>query len=80
MMKKIPKVAAFILGAASLIGGVACAQSTPQAGATLRSAYDKQFLMGVALNTAQVDGRIPRASEIAARQFSSLTAENDMKW
>jgi hypothetical protein len=47
---------------------------------TLRSAYQNHFLIGAALNTSQVNGRIPKASKIAARQFSSVTAENDMKW
>lgn len=47
---------------------------------TLRSVYADDFLIGVALGTAMVDGRNARAGEIAARQFSSLTAENDMKW
>ncbi|MEO5914769.1 MAG: endo-1,4-beta-xylanase [Luteolibacter sp.] len=48
--------------------------------ATLRSAFKDDFLVGVALNTAQVDGRNANAGEIAARQFSALTPENDMKW
>lgn len=47
---------------------------------TLGRAYANDFLIGVALNTSMVDGRNPRAAEIAARQFTSLTAENDMKW
>lgn len=47
---------------------------------TLRSVYAGDFLIGVALNRETVDGRDPRAAEIAARQFSALTAENDMKW
>ena len=47
---------------------------------TLRSAFNDHFLIGVALNTSQVTGRNARAAEIAARQFSSITAENDMKW
>lgn len=47
---------------------------------TLRSVFEDDFLIGVALNTAQADGREAKAGEIAARQFSSITAENDMKW
>lgn len=47
---------------------------------TLRSAYRDDFLIGVALSTEQVDGRNEEAANIAARQFSSLTAENEMKW
>ncbi len=47
---------------------------------TLRGVYADDFLIGVALNTAMVTGRDARSGEIAARQFDSLTAENDMKW
>lgn len=54
--------------------------SSPPATPTLRSVYQDDFLIGVALNTSMVNGRDARAGEIAARQFSSLTAENDMKW
>jgi endo-1,4-beta-xylanase len=46
----------------------------------LGSVYAKDFLIGVALNTSMVNGSNPRAAEIASRQFTSLTAENDMKW
>lgn len=62
----------------------ATAATTPAAARpatpTLRSVYKEHFLIGAALNTSQVTGRNPRAAEIAARQFSSVTAENDMKW
>ncbi len=47
---------------------------------TLRRIYQDDFLIGAALNVAQVNGRNAKAGEIAARQFSSLTAENEMKW
>lgn len=59
------------------MGGFAAAQSSSQ---SLRSAYKNDFLIGVALNTSQVNGQNPKAGEIAARQFSSLTPENEMKW
>ena len=48
--------------------------------ATLRSVYEKDFLVGVALNPWQLGGRNEKAGELAGRQFSALTAENDMKW
>lgn len=47
---------------------------------TLRGTYAGNFLIGVALNTAQVDGRNPKAGALAAAQFSSVTPENAMKW
>jgi endo-1,4-beta-xylanase len=47
---------------------------------TLREAYQKHFQLGVALNSRMVNGQNARAGELAGTQFSSLTAENDMKW
>ncbi len=46
---------------------------------TLREAFADDFLLGVALDRSAVVEGTPRA-ELAARQFSALTAENDMKW
>ena len=60
-----------------LATGISFGQSTSP---TLRSVYQDDFLIGVALNTTQVDGQNPKAAEIVSRQFSSITAENDMKW
>lgn len=47
---------------------------------TLRHAYAGDFLIGVALSTAQIDGRNAKAGRIAAEHFSSVTPENAMKW
>jgi endo-1,4-beta-xylanase len=47
---------------------------------TLGKVYADDFLIGVALNRPMVNGASPRAAEIVSRQFTSLTAENDMKW
>lgn len=52
----------------------------PTSTVTLRKAFADDFLMGAALNLGQVDGRNSKAGDIAAGQFSSLTAENEMKW
>ena len=60
-----------------LATGISFGQS---ASPTLRRVYQDDFLIGAALNTSQVNGDNPKAGEIAARQFSSVTAENDMKW
>ncbi|MCP5546647.1 MAG: endo-1,4-beta-xylanase [Akkermansiaceae bacterium] len=57
-----------------------CAQATLADTPTLRSVYQDDFLIGAALNTSQVNGRNEKEGEIAAKQFSSLTAENEMKW
>ncbi len=47
---------------------------------TLRGVYEKDFVVGVALNMWVVNGRNAPAAELAGKQFSSVTAENDMKW
>jgi endo-1,4-beta-xylanase len=47
---------------------------------TLRAAYQKHFLIGVALNTRTVNGRNNRSADFAGQQFSCVTAENEMKW
>lgn len=70
MMQKIPRM---LLAFVSM-PGIAMAEPT------LRGVFADDFLIGVALNTAQVDGRASKAGEVAARQFSAVTAENDMKW
>ncbi len=48
--------------------------------ATLRSAFVDDFLVGVALGSYQINGRNPKAEEAAARQFSAITPENELKW
>jgi endo-1,4-beta-xylanase len=47
---------------------------------TLREVYQEKFTIGVALNTRMVKGQNSKAGDLAGKQFSSLTAENDMKW
>lgn len=49
------------------------------ASATLREAFADDFLIGAALDRSALVAGSPRA-ELVARQFSTLTAENDMKW
>ena len=66
-----------ILAALPLLAVTLHAGTSP---ASLRDAYADDFLIGVALNTSMVTGDNPRAAEIVAREFSALTAENDMKW
>jgi GH35 family endo-1,4-beta-xylanase len=68
------------LMAAGGLCAAALAVHAEQPPATLRAAYADAVPGGAALDTAKVTGGNPRATEIVARQFSSLTAENDMKW
>lgn len=69
------------LTTALAITAVACSLSAAKpATPTLRETFADDFLIGVALNQRAVNGRDSKAAEVAARQFSAVTAENDMKW
>ncbi|MCW9706411.1 endo-1,4-beta-xylanase [Fodinibius salsisoli] len=47
---------------------------------SLSKAYEKEFKVGVALNTSQVSGEIPEATSLIAKHFNSATPENLLKW
>lgn len=47
---------------------------------TLKDAFQKDFLIGVAISEPQSDGSSPREAEIAATQFNSISPENVLKW
>lgn len=66
-----------VLGLIAAAGMIQTASADPS---TLREAYEKDFLIGVAMNGRQASGANAKAAGIIGRQFSSLTAENDMKW
>ena len=46
---------------------------------TLRSLFGDRFLIGTALNTAQIIGRDTAALQIVRTHFNSVVAENCMK-
>jgi endo-1,4-beta-xylanase len=47
---------------------------------SLKSVFADDFTIGAALGASQVSGSNPKESELIAREFSSVTAENIMKW
>lgn len=75
-MPSIPRQILATFTAATLAGILPAAGAEP----TLREVYEKDFTVGVALNMWTVNGRNAKAAELAGKQFSSITAENDMKW
>lgn len=64
--------------AITMIGAVACmaGQGVP----ALKDVFKNDFLIGGALNRSLVTGRDPNAAAIAEKHFSTITAENDLKW
>lgn len=50
-----------------------------QSAQTLQSAYSGAFLMGTAVNEAIVAAESPKLTQIAMREFNSITAENVLK-
>jgi len=47
---------------------------------TLKDIFESKFKVGVALNKSQIKGRDLKEAELIYTQFSSVTAENIMKW
>src|SRR5262245_41361798 len=68
---------------AALIGlGTGCASNKAESNApmSLKAAYKKDFLMGVAINRAQFTGEDARGDAIIKAQFNSISPENVLKW
>jgi endo-1,4-beta-xylanase len=65
---------------AGLLAGCA-SQHPPSTGPmTLKQAYQKDFLIGVAVNQSQFEGLDRRGDPIIRGQFDSITPENILKW
>src|SRR5207248_4120510 len=47
---------------------------------TLKDAFKNSFLVGVAVNRAQISGEDSRAIKLIESQFNSVTPENVLKW
>ena len=54
--------------------------ATAQAPATLKSAYRGDFVIGAAINAAQITGEDARGDAILQAQFNSISPENCLKW
>jgi endo-1,4-beta-xylanase len=51
-----------------------------QAPITLKEAYQRAFVIGAAINSAQFTGQDARGAFLIKTQFSSITPENALKW
>ncbi len=66
-----------VLCAALVTAAMVAAAQTP---ATLKDAYKGDFLVGVAINSAQITGEDARGDALVAEQFNSISPENVLKW
>src|SRR6478736_3489242 len=57
-----------------------CNESVAQKETSLRKAFKKSFLIGAAINTRQMNGLDSPANLLIAKEFSSISPENDLKW
>jgi endo-1,4-beta-xylanase len=65
------------LALAALIAACAAAAQAPT---SLKDAYRGDFLIGAAINTAQITGQDSRGDALIEAQFSSISPENAFKW
>jgi endo-1,4-beta-xylanase len=54
--------------------------TTAQAPATLKESYRSAFVIGAAVNAAQLTGQDTRGASLVRTQFNSITPENLLKW
>jgi len=73
---QIPAVNIFVLTALVVAFIPDCNAQQP----ALKDVYANDFLIGGALNDDVVNGKDPNAAAIAEKHFSTITAENVMKW
>ena len=74
-MKKTITVASLAILLIGAVQGMA-GQNVP----ALKDVFKTDFLIGGAVNRSLVTGRDPNAAALAVKHFSTVTAENDLKW
>jgi endo-1,4-beta-xylanase len=67
----------FIAVAVLFTASMAAGAQTP---ASLKDAYKSSFVIGTAINTAQITGQDSRGDAILETQFNSISPENALKW
>jgi endo-1,4-beta-xylanase len=82
LKKYIQSISVALIGL--LMAGLLASCATDKAGAvgqaTLKGAFKKDFLIGVAINQRQFTGEDARGVSIINSQFNSITPENVLKW
>ncbi len=79
MTKFLSVVMPAMLALISCLPAVQAADSG-KAPASLKEVFADDFLVGAAVNRAQIMGEDPQAMSLVKEQFNTLTAENAMKW
>lgn len=75
-MKKIITISVFAITAILLVSFV----STSKKEKSLRDVFKNHFYIGTAVNEWQISGKDEKGLHLIKTQFSSLVAENGMKW
>ena len=65
---------------AVVVGVMAVLAATAQAPTSLKEAYKGDFVIGAAINSAQITGQDSRGDAIIEAQFNSISPENALKW
>lgn len=81
-MKKLSASLTGIAAAGLMLAAVSCATDKPAAHMppTLKDAYKKLFLIGVAVNQRQFTEQDTNGAALIKSQFNSITPENVLKW
>jgi endo-1,4-beta-xylanase len=77
-MLKNTRTKACLAASAALLAAFAAASA--QAPTSLKEAYKGAFVVGAAINTAQITGQDARGDAIIEAQFNSISPENALKW
>lgn len=62
-----------------LLSGCSTAKKTSSSPASLKETFKNDFLIGTALNIAQIEEKDPQAAVLIPQQFNAITPENIMK-
>jgi len=76
IQKRLSLAAITIIAFMASIGNITNAQSDKS---SLKNAYKKDFLIGTAMNTSQIEEKEPKAAKLIPQQFNAATPENIMK-
>lgn len=72
--------ALIVAASAALLGAGAVAADRAPASTSLKDAFKGDFVVGAAINAAQITGRDQSGDAIVEAQFNSISPENALKW